>query len=85
MMRRYGPKKDPVDPTPPMPEGATEFEERWIKADFLAVFSRIANALFNSPQQTHEYAYRCGFVAGKSKRELDQIETRKLPSFIKIL
>lgn len=72
---KFRPKKDLVDPTPPMPQGATDFEERWIKTDFLAVFHRIANALFSSPQQTHEYAYRCGFIAGKSRRELEDSPT----------
>lgn len=81
---RNRPKQDPVDPTPPMPRGATEFEESQIKRDFLAVFAVLAKAMFHSIQESHEYSYRCGFIAGKSRRELDQVSP-KYPSFIKIL
>lgn len=85
-MKGFRPKKDPVDPTPPMPRGETDFEEAQIKRDFLAVFNQISNALFRSPQQTHEYAYRAGFVAGRSRRELPRfIVDRKYPSYINIL
>lgn len=75
-MKRAGPKRE-VDPTPPMPRGENDFEEGWIKADFLAVFNQISNALFRSPQETHEYAYRAGFIAGKSRRELEDSPTSK--------
>lgn len=68
---RFRPKKDPVDPTPPMPRGESEFEEALIKRDFIAVFSRISNALFRSHHDTHEYSYRCGYIAGKNRRELN--------------
>ncbi len=78
------PKLQPVEPTPPMPRGATEFEEKRIAADFLAVFHQISNALFSSHQATHEYAYRAGFIAGKTRREMDNAPL-KLPTYIKIL
>lgn len=84
MSRR--PKSNPVDPTPPMPRGETDFEEGQIKRDFLAVFNRISNSLFHSIQESHEYAYRSGRVAEKSRRELPRfIGDRKYPSYIKIL
>lgn len=83
---RNRPKQDPVDPTPVMPRGETEFEEALIKRDFIAVFSQISNALFKSHFETHEYAYRAGRVAEKSRREYGRtIEGRKLPSYIQIL
>lgn len=67
-MKGFRPRKDPVNPTPPMPRGETDFEEAQIKRDFLAVFLRISKSLFHSHQETHEYAYRAGFSAGKSRR-----------------
>lgn len=67
-MKGFRPKKDPVNPTPPMPRGSSEFEEKWIAADFLAVFHQLSHAMFSSIQASHEYAYRAGFVAGKSRR-----------------
>lgn len=82
-MKGFRPHSDPVDPTPPMPRGATEFEEARIKRDFISVFGVVSNAMFRSIQESHEYTYRAGFVAGKSSRELDQVT--KYPSFIKIL
>lgn len=79
------PKSTPVDPTPPMPRGETEFEEAQIKRDFLAVFNRVSTALFHSHQETHEYAYRAGFIAGKSRRQLLVDGSPKLPTYIEIL
>lgn len=80
------PQSDPIDPTPPMPRGSTEFEEKRIAADFIAVFHQISNALFHSIQESHEYAYRCGVVTGKSIKELDQAGVSpKYPNYIKIL
>lgn len=85
MVRRKH-KSEPVDPTPPMPRGETDFEEAVIRRDFLAVFNRIANSLFRSIQESHEYAYRAGRVAEKSRRELPRfIGDRKYPSYIEIL
>lgn len=82
-MKGFRPKKETVDPRLVMPRGANDFEERRIKADFLAVFKVIANAGMNSIQDTHEYAYRAGFVAGKPKAET--IRASKLPTYIDIL
>jgi hypothetical protein len=68
MMR---PKSRPVDPTPVMTRGETEFEEARIKCDSTLVTTKIANSCFESFTQSYEYAYRMGFFAGKAagKRE----------------
>lgn len=83
-MKGFRPKSDPVNPTPPMPRGETAFEEAQMKRDFTAVFGVVSHAMFHSIQESHEYTYRAGFIAGKSRRGLDQT-VRKYPSFIKIL
>lgn len=83
---RNRPKSEPVDPTPPMPRGGTDFEEAQIKRDFLAVFNQISNSLFHSIQESHEYAYRSGRVSEKARHELPRlIEGRKYPTYMKIL
>lgn len=84
-MRRR-PKQDPVDPLPPMPRGETEFEEALMKRDFVAVFKRISDAYWNDVTSPVEYAYRAGYVAGKSRREVEQARgSIKLPNYIQIL
>lgn len=85
-MKHRSPKTE-IDPTPPMMRGATEFEEAQIRRDFIAVFHVVSQAMFHSIQQSHEYTYRAGFVAGKVRREPigSIVEGRKLPSYIKIL
>lgn len=83
---RNRPHSDPVDPTPPLPRGASDFEEAQIKRDFIAVFAVLSKAMFHSFQESYEYAYRAGFIAGKSRRESSvTIGDRKMPSYIKIL
>lgn len=67
-----------------MPRGANDFEEAQIRRDFLSVFAVVSHALFHSIQESHEYTYRAGFVAGKSRLELNHA-VAKYPSFIKIL
>ena len=81
---RRAPRKE-IDPTPRMPRGTTEFEERWIATDFTNVFKRISDAYWGSVRSPVEYAYRAGFIAGKSRRELEVKGSPKLPTFIKIL
>lgn len=69
-----------------MARGETEFEEAQIRRDFLAVFLQVSKAMFHSIQESHEYTYRAGFVAGRSRRELPPfIVDRKYPSYINIL
>ncbi|HEX7330362.1 MAG TPA: hypothetical protein VF290_02615 [Pyrinomonadaceae bacterium] len=83
---RNRPKSEPVDPTPPMPRGETEFEEKLIERDFIAVFIQISNSLFHSIQESHEYVYRAGRVAEKARHELPRlIEGRKYPTYMNIL
>lgn len=65
-----------------MPKGETEFEEKRIQCDFQAVFSQISQVGWKAFRDPYEYAYRAGFIAGKSKRELG---SPKLPTFIQIL
>lgn len=68
---RNRPKSDPIDPTPPMPRGENDFEEALMKRDFISVFAVLSHAMFHSIQESHEYSYRAGFIAGKSRREIN--------------
>lgn len=68
-----------------MPEVGNEFEEKRVKADFQFVFSQVAQQSFASIKDTYEFVYRKAFIAGKSRRELEVIGDRKMPSYIKIL
>ena len=65
------PRSQPVDPSPVMTRGETEFEEARIKCDSTLVTTKIANSCFESFTQSYEYAYRAGYFAGKAagKRE----------------
>jgi len=79
-------ESDPVNPTPIMTRGATEFEEAQIRRDFIAVFGVVSHAMFHSIQESHEYTYRAGFFAGKARRELSQSSNSpRYPSYITIL
>jgi len=83
---RNKPKSDPVNPVPIMTRGATEFEEAQIKRDFISVFGVLSHAMFHSIQESHEYAYRAGFFAGKARREVRQLSSspQYYPSYITI-
>lgn len=58
-------KHDPIDVTPPMPKGETEFEERHMAADFILVYKRVNEVFWTNLKNPFEYAYRAGYVAGK--------------------
>ena len=55
-----------IEPTPPMPQGATPFEEKRIACDFQLVFTRMSNSSWTSLKDSYEYAYRAGRSAGKA-------------------
>lgn len=75
-----------VDPYPVMPQGETEFEEKRIACEFELTFKAVAELGLSSIKETHEYAFRAGYIAGKSRRTFEQGNgSPKLPSYIKIL
>lgn len=81
------PKRKQVDPRPVMPTGETEFEEKRIACEFELTFKAIAELGLSSIKETHEYAFRSGYVSGKvaAIHQDGQAKPFRLPSYIKIL
>lgn len=83
-MRRK-PKSEPVDQTPEMPRGATEFEEKRIACEFTLLMNRIQKMSFATFTDSCNYIFRHGYFTGKIGKERERGISPKLPSYIQIL
>lgn len=54
-----------------MPQGDSDFEEKWIQCDFELVFKQVAELGLSSLKETYEFVYRKAFIAGKTRRDLN--------------